>query len=103
MDRNSQDWIADSVLEAMQLERIAAPDLTDEEMARRILMTAAPMAAQSVAWLSVHATAEAIRLGASKYIIDGVVGGGFKGSDGQDDVLMALVAELARNDSEPIR
>ena len=102
IDRNSQEWVSDEALAAIQTARIVYPDKTNEELARDTLMSAAPMAAQSVAWLSVHATAEAIRLKASQYIIDGVVGGGFKNGGGPDDLLMALVTELGRNDVEPM-
>jgi len=97
---NDRDWVPDEALAKLQCERIVAPDLTDEELARKILMTAAPMAAQSVAHLSVHAGNEATRLAAAKYILDGVVGGSFKVVGGQDDVLLALVAQLAANDNE---
>jgi copper homeostasis protein CutC len=60
------------------------------------------MAAKSVAWLSANATAEQVRLAASKYIIDGVVGGGFNAAGNVDDMLMALVSQLAENDVEPV-
>jgi hypothetical protein len=93
------EWVPDEMLARCNTERVVEPELTDEEMARRILMTAAPMAAQSVAWLSVYAGAEQVRLAASKYIIDGVVGGGFKTTGGEDDILVALVARLQANDS----
>jgi hypothetical protein len=91
-------WIPDDELEALNLERIAKPDQTDEELARAILMTAAPMAAKSIAHLSVHATAEQVRLAASKYIIDGVVGGGFKSTSEEGDILMGLLHRIAAND-----
>jgi len=104
IDRNSQEWCSDEALAAIQTEKIVRPELTHEELAREILMTAAPMAAQSVAWLSAHALAEQVRLAASRYIIDGVVGGGFKStSGGADDLLMALVKQLADNDVEPMQ
>lgn len=102
MDRNSQEWVPDSVLAMINAERVYAPAKSNEELAREILMNSAPMAAKSVAWLSAHATAEQVRLAASKYIIDGVVGGGFNVSGGADDLLMNLVAQLAHNDVEPL-
>jgi len=98
LDRKSTEWISDDALAAINMERIVRPALTHEELAREILMMSAPMAAKSVAWLSAHATAEQIRLKASQYIIDGVVGGGFAVSGGADDMLMALVSQLANND-----
>jgi len=99
-DLDDKDWLPDSALEALQIERTVQPDMTDEELARKILMTAAPMAAQSVAHLSVHAGAESVRLAAARYIIDGIVGGGFKTTGGTDDLLLALVSRLEANDPE---
>jgi hypothetical protein len=95
---DDKEWLPDAALDALQCERAVQSDLTDEELARKILMTAAPMAAQSVAYLSVHASAENIRLAASRYIIDGVVGGGFKTGGAGDDILLALVTRLQAND-----
>jgi diadenosine tetraphosphate (Ap4A) HIT family hydrolase len=92
-------WVPDEALELLNMERVLEPELTHEETARRILMSAAPMAAQSVAHLSVHGRDERIRFTAAKYIIDGVVGGGFKGSGDVDDMLMALVIKLQDNDA----
>jgi len=100
IDRDSQEWISDEALAAINMERILEPDKTHEEIAREILMSSAPMAAKSVAWLSAHASAEQVRLAASKYIIDGVVGGGFKAAGSVDDLLMSLVSQLASNDVE---
>lgn len=93
------EWVPDEELEKLKLERVVAPELTNAELAYDILSTSAPAAAQSVAWLALHAGQEAIRLKASQYIIDGVVGGGFKGaSSGIDDMLVALVRQLSEND-----
>jgi len=52
----------------------------------------------SVAFLAVNAGQETVRLSASRYIIDGVVGGGFRSDGGEDDKLMQLLAQLAEND-----
>lgn len=92
------EWVPDSVLDILKCEKIAAPDKTDEERAREILMQAAPAAAMSVAFLAVNAGQETVRLAASRYIIDGVVGGNFKKEGGEDDALMQLLAQLAEND-----
>lgn len=97
---NGPDWIPDEALAALQCERVVHPEKTHEELARDILMSAAPMAAQSVAHLSVHAGNENVRLSAAKYIIDGVVGGGFKAQGSVDDMLLALVQGLADNDPQ---
>jgi len=94
-----EDWVPAEALAALQMERVVNPTKTNMELAREILTSAAPMAAQSVAHLSTHAANENIRLKASQYIIDGVVGGGFSSNgEGIDDMLMALVAKLGEND-----
>jgi hypothetical protein len=100
--RMGEQWIPDVELEKLKCERLYEPDVTDEERARKILMSSAPMAAQSLAWLSVHAVNEQIRLKASTYIIDGVVGGKLRREGDTDDVLYALVTELAKNDAESL-
>ena len=74
------------------------PDRTNMELAREILTDAAPMAAQSLAFLSTHAANESIRLKAAQYIIDGVVGGSWSSGGAGEDLLMALVSKLAEND-----
>lgn len=96
-DRLWDEWVPDSALESIKCERMMKPDQTPAELARAILMSAAPMAAQSLAWLSVHAGQEAIRLKASQYLIDGVLGDKWAGAGNVDDVLMALVRQLADN------
>lgn len=99
--RDSQEWLPDEEIELLVVERIARPEMTDAEQARDILTKAAPKAAASVAWLALYSNNENVRLRASQYIIDGVVGGTFKGTGGEDDVLMALVNKLAENDPAP--
>ena len=47
MDRNSQEWVPDSVLAMINAERVYAPAKSNEELAREILMSSAPMAAKS--------------------------------------------------------
>jgi hypothetical protein len=98
VDRTSKDWLPDEAIETIVCERITEPELTDEQLARRILMRAAPGAAKNVAHLAMYSTSEQIRLAASRYIIDGVVGGTFKGEGGEQDVLLSLVQQLAAND-----
>jgi len=94
------EWVPEEAIARLNEHRVVEVELTDEELARKILMQAAPMAAQSVAWLTSHAGNENVRLAASKYIIDGVVGGAFKTTGGEGDLLLALVSRLAANDTE---
>lgn len=100
--RVTEDWIPEVELEKLRCEKMVEPDLTDEERARKILWTAAPMAAQSIAWLSVHAVDHSVRFKAATYITDGVVAGKLSRIGGSDDVLLALVEELSKNDPESV-
>src|SRR5689334_10014239 len=93
-----EEWAPEAEIAKLQMERITAPDKTHLELARDILTSAAPMAAQSLAHLSTHAANESIRMKASQYIIDGVVGGAWGSGDVEQDLLMALVTKLGEND-----
>jgi hypothetical protein len=86
------------MIEMMLAESVVEPEVTPEERARKILTKGAPMAAQSVVWLSKYAAQESVRLSAAKYIVDGVVGGGFKSNSVEDDTLIALLSRLEDND-----
>lgn len=90
-------WQPDHEIDLLLAESVV-DGLSAEQKARQILTQNAPMAAKSVVWLSKYASAEAIRLKASQYILDGVVGGGFKSDSPEDDQLIALVRRLAEND-----
>jgi hypothetical protein len=74
------------------------PEKTDAEVARDILMRGAPIAAASVVHLAAHARAENVRLAAARYVVDGILGGGFNFGINVDDNLLALVTQLADND-----
>lgn len=92
-------WQPQHLIEQMLAEDVVAPK-SSEEKAREILTKAAPLAAHSVVWLSKYASAEQIRLRASQYILDGVVGGGFKANGEGDDELIALIKRLQDNDEQ---
>jgi NAD(P)H-hydrate repair Nnr-like enzyme with NAD(P)H-hydrate epimerase domain len=91
-------WQPQALIDMMLAESVVEPEVSPEEKARRILTKAAPIAAHSVAFLAKYASAEQVRLAASKYIIDGVVGGGFKSNSAEDDTLIALIKRLSDND-----
>ena len=97
-DMTREEWIPEAELMKLKTERVVNPEKTHLELARDILTSAAPMAAQSLAHLSTHAANESIRMKASQYIIDGVVGGAWGTGDADSDLLMALVGKLAEND-----
>lgn len=90
-------WQPQAIIDMMLAESVVTPK-SPEEKAREILTRAAPIAAHSVTWLAKYASAEQVRLAASKYIIDGVVGGGFKSNSEEDDTLIALIRRLSDND-----
>jgi|SRR5262245_6951921 len=93
------DWIPEEAIAALQTERIVRPEKTNVELAMEILSENAPLAAMAVAQIATNSANESLRLKAAQYIIDGVVGGGFKGDGTIDDTLMALVQKLAENDN----
>jgi hypothetical protein len=97
-DRHDQNWVPDALVNALVCERIADPEMSDEERARKTLTQTAPLAAQSIKWLALYSGNESVRLRASQYIIDGVVGGSFKAVGGEEDLLMELVGRLVAND-----
>lgn len=91
-------WQPQALIDMMLAESVVEPEKTPEQKAREILTRGAPIAAHSVVWLAKYASAEAVRLRASQYIIDGVVGGGFSAKDDEDDQLIALIKRLQDND-----
>lgn len=90
-------WQPQAIIDMMLAESVVEQK-TPEEKAREILTKGAPLAAHSVVWLSKYASAESVRLRASQYIIDGVIGGGFKSDSAEDDALIALLKRLEDND-----
>jgi len=99
-DEELEAWCPKEALENLKLERAVYPEKTDAEMAREILMRGAPIAAASVVHLSAHAKTENVRFAASRYIVDGIVGGAFNtNGEGIDDMLLALVSKLSENDT----
>lgn len=68
------DWVPDQILESIALERVMEPKVSAEEEVREELKSRALAAAKSIAYLSIHSPTERVRLEASKYIIDQVIG-----------------------------
>jgi hypothetical protein len=98
-DEQLKAWVPEAEWDSLLCEKSFEPSKTDAELARETLYKGAPMAARSIAHLSVHGRDEKIRFTAAKYIIDGVIGGGFNAGENLDDVLVELVRKLGDNDS----
>ena len=76
-DENSLDgpeWLPERVLEVIRMERELNESVTDETLTEKYLIRNAPAAAQAVAHLSKHSADPRVRLAASTYIIDKVLG-----------------------------
>lgn len=73
-ERRSADWIPEEALEGLAMEQSVRPEETAEVITRRLLRENAAVAALSVVHLSKHASTERLRLDASKYVLDRVLG-----------------------------
>lgn len=105
-DENSLDgpeWLPDKVLEVVKMERDLNESVTDETLTERYLIRSAPVAALSVAHLSKHSADPRVRLAASTYIIDKVLGrtgvgvgllSGANSGQSPVDQLMSKLSEL---------
>ena len=70
----SSDWVADDALANLSMERQIHPEESVEDTARRLFRENSSVAALSIIHLSRHASTERIRLDASKYVLDRVLG-----------------------------
>jgi hypothetical protein len=61
-------WDSENAIESLKMERSVRPDETNEEMTRRILEEAGPLAAQSIVHLALHSQNDNTRLNAAKYV-----------------------------------
>lgn len=98
--RESQEWLPDEVLDIINTERVVREDEPgyNENSAKEIMRRAAPGAARSVSWLAMYSNNEQVRLKASQYVLDGVLGGKYAAGDSEDDVIAGLLAKLVAND-----
>lgn len=95
------EWLPDEAINTITLTRTLRPELTDETLSERILTEAAPSAALSISHLSKYSADPRIRLMASQYILDKVLGRSgtvglaqqsLNGSGGQSPVEALLTA-----------
>lgn len=70
----ARDWNPDEVFQALDTELAVHEDRSIEEIAKRKLRDSAAHAADSIIHLAIHSENESLRLKASAYIIDRVMG-----------------------------
>lgn len=69
-DPTDPKWDSDEALENLKMERSLNSDLSNADLAKKLLDEASPFAAQTVIHLALHAANENTRLNAAKYITD---------------------------------
>jgi len=67
-------WIPDSAIEGLAMERDAHPSESDIELTRRQFRESSPAAAASIVHLALYSAVEKVRLDASKYVVERVLG-----------------------------
>lgn len=88
----SGQWDSDEALSFLTMEKSVHEDQNNEQMTRRLLTEAAPMAALSIINLSRNSSNDNTRLAASKYIVDTLIAG----DGGEDDPLAQLIGEVVK-------
>ena len=66
----SGEWDTDEALESLKMERDVNGELTNEQMTRKILEDAAPLAATKIVHIALHSQNDNTSLAAAKYITD---------------------------------
>jgi hypothetical protein len=69
-----EEWVPDEQLKSLVMERTVHDEESQEDMSRRMLRETAPAAAASIVHLAVYGTTEKMRLDASKYVLERVLG-----------------------------
>jgi hypothetical protein len=93
---NDPNWVSDSVLQALNMEKQVHGDTSNAALARRIFEENAPIAAARIAHLASNAASEQVALRAATYITDRVLG---KVGDDSDvkDPLEQFLSDMAQN------
>jgi hypothetical protein len=96
MAYNDPDWVSESVIAALNMEKQVHGDASNAALARRIFEENAPIAAARIAHLASNANSEQVALRAATYITDRVLG---KVGDDSDvkDPLEQFLADMATN------
>ena len=71
---DNKEWVTDDALAGLALERHLHPEEDEEATSRRLLRENVAIATQSLIHLAVHGSSDRLRLDASKYIIERVLG-----------------------------
>jgi len=89
------EWDPDKALESLAMEKTVDETITDEALARKLFKEASPRAALSIINLAMHSPTEAVRLKASMYITDRVLGPAGAQLMGDDtDPLASLLGDV---------
>lgn len=91
-ERRQADWVPSDAVSALATEREIHPDESHEDLARRLLKENVGPATLSIIHISSHGGNERLRLDASKYIVDRVLGkiGDEIKKDGEDPLQQFL-------------
>lgn len=88
------------IKEMNSLEKAVHPDETPEQTANRIFKENLPNAARSIATLAMKGATERVRLDASKYIVERIMGKlGDAGTDPEDGPLTDLFGSVIREEA----
>lgn len=71
---NSREWVSDDALASLATERQLHEDETEEGTARRLMRENVGVATLSIIHLATHGSNDRLRLDASKYIVERVLG-----------------------------
>ena len=89
------DWLPDSAIEALNTERRVHTDETPAQTARRLMHENGPGAALSIIHIALYGSNERLRLDASKYVVDRVLGRvGDDVNQGEDSPLDAALRRM---------
>jgi hypothetical protein len=94
---DDSEWLPDEAIRSLQMERSVEPSETEEQLARRMLREATPVAAASIIHLAVHGGTERTRLDASKYVLERTMGRIGETFEGDEDPWTKLFKDIMRN------
>jgi hypothetical protein len=89
------EWLPKSAIEGLALEEQTHPGESEESRARRLFRENSPAAALSITHMAMHGSNERIRLDASKYVIERVLGRvGDDAYDGEKSPIESFVNDV---------
>jgi hypothetical protein len=75
MDEDDPRYIPENLVESLKAERsVLNPGQTQEMQTKEIFLEHAAAAATTIAHIAIHGTTERVRLDASKYVVERVIG-----------------------------